>query len=220
MPPMRLSPGSLIVTVICSLLLTACANDADLTRGEGAGVGAVAGGVLAKILGAKTGGVIGAAAGGAVVGLIAGDQVAKKKATYASNEDQLRASAQKAQDLAQQTRAYNDQLKQQIAALTQSRDQLNQQVMDAQARNKIAQANKQKTTALIRQTNTQLASVRQEIANQQHVIDTASANQDKSAQNSADIERVADGVTALQVQERALQQAEAQLKLIDQRRAY
>ncbi|MGT2476666.1 hypothetical protein [Paraburkholderia terrae] len=143
-----------------------------------------------------------------------------KKASYAQQEDQLRASAEQAETATQQARTYNQHLRQEIATLEQNRQRLRTQVMDANARNQLALSNKQTTTLLIRQTNTELTNIRQEIANQQNTIRTATAETPANQQPSPSVQRVSASLTDLQAQARDLEQAQAQLQAIDQRRAY
>src|SRR5882762_6551911 len=87
--------------LLSSVLLSGCATDAQKTRTQGAGAGAVLGSLIGlAVTHDARGALIGAAAGGAG-GLLVGDQVARKKGQYARREDVLRGSAARAQQLAQ-----------------------------------------------------------------------------------------------------------------------
>lgn len=209
------------LALLYATLASGCATDADRTRAEGAGTGAVVGGALGALFShGNVGGIAAGAAVGGLAGGLFGNHVANEKQAYATREDQLQASIAHAQQVAQQARTYNQQLQKQITSLEQTREQLQHQVVSADLRHQAMLDDKRKTTAMIRQTNGELASVRQEISNQQSVLRTASTANTTSQQPSASIEKVSSSINDLQVQASELERAQAQLQLIDQRRAY
>jgi len=116
-----------------SLLLPGCATDQDATKAQGAGLGALLGGVAgaglgalagaasgqgsdAILVGAIAGGVAGATAGG-VAGYMYGAKVAEKKAQYASSEDFYVAEISNIQKNTAAIRSTNQKLSRSVASL-------------------------------------------------------------------------------------------------------
>ena len=208
--PLRTKVRQAALALLYATLASGCATDADRTRAEGAGAGAVVGGALGALFShGNVGGVAAGAAVGGLAGGLFGNHVANEKQAYATQEDQLQASIAHAQQVAQQARTYNQQLQKQITSLEQTREQLQHQVVSTDLRHQAMLDDKRKTTAMIRQTNGELASVRQEIANQQSVLRTASAANTTSQQPSASIEKVSSSINDLQVQASELTRASA-----------
>ncbi|MFV1995511.1 MAG: glycine zipper domain-containing protein [Verrucomicrobiales bacterium] len=111
-------PG-VALTLAASLLLSGCEtmSDGDVTRAQGAGLGAVLGGAAGGLItgdwqGALIGAGVGAMAGGAY-----GNHVAAKKAQYANTEAYLNACISSAQHVNNDAYAYNNSLNNQIASL-------------------------------------------------------------------------------------------------------
>jgi hypothetical protein len=95
----------------------ATSADADTTRAQGAGVGALVGGLIGyAVTGDARGAVIGAAIGGGT-GYLVGNEVAKRKQKYASEEDFLDAEIASAKEYNATARSYNKQLRGDIAQL-------------------------------------------------------------------------------------------------------
>jgi hypothetical protein len=124
---------SIVIVIICSLALPGCATDQDTTKAQGAGLGAVAGGILGAgagallgaasgqgtegiIAGAIAGGVVGATAGG-FAGYMYGAKVAEKKAQYASSEDFYLAEIADIQKNTATIRSTNQKLSRSVASL-------------------------------------------------------------------------------------------------------
>ena len=107
------------------VLMSGCTpNDQNMTRAQGAGVGAAVGAGLGAIIGGDTeDALIGAAVGG-LAGLAVGEVVARKKAKYASTEAMIREERASIQKKTREMASYNnglraefDRLNQEIAAL-------------------------------------------------------------------------------------------------------
>jgi phage tail tape-measure protein len=94
-------------------------SDQKRTKIEGAAIGALAGGLLGVALGgdSKVAGALIGAAVGAGAGYLVGNEVAKRKAKYASEEDFLDAEIETATEFNQTAREYNEALRVQIAEL-------------------------------------------------------------------------------------------------------
>ena len=106
----------LAVSVIMSV--AACGtSDQTATRGQAAAGGAAIGALLGNIIGEDTEStLIGGVVGGAV-GLAAGEVVARRKDAYASQEDLVVGETAVIEEQAIAAEAYNDQLRQDIAAI-------------------------------------------------------------------------------------------------------
>ena len=106
-----------VVLLVCALL-PGCAtmSDKSRTQAEGAGVGAVLGGLLGYAVGGGRGAAIGAAAG-AGLGFLVGNEIAKRKQAYASTEEFLDAEISNTQEYNKTAIAYNEKLSQDVAAL-------------------------------------------------------------------------------------------------------
>lgn len=107
----------LITLVLVALLASGCAtSDQNRTKAEGAGIGAAIGGLAGYLIGDEKGALIGAAAG-AGAGFLAGREIAKRKAEYASREDFLDAEIARTAEYNETIRAYNEQNEVELAAL-------------------------------------------------------------------------------------------------------
>lgn len=124
---MRLMTAFIILVVIVSLL-PGCATMSDSTRtkAEGAGVGAVVGAGLGYLVGGGKGAAIGAAAG-AGVGFLVGNEIAKRKQSYASTEDFLNAEISNTEEYNRTAVAHNQKLSQDIAVLEKESQTLRSQ---------------------------------------------------------------------------------------------
>ena len=106
-----------VVLIVCTLL-PGCAtmSDQDRTKAEGAGAGAVLGGLIGYAVGGGRGSAIGAAAG-AGLGFLVGNEIAKRKQAYASSEEFLDAEITTTQEFNNTTMAYNEKLSRDVAML-------------------------------------------------------------------------------------------------------
>jgi hypothetical protein len=210
-----------LVCVIC-LSLCACATDAQKTQGQGAGAGAVLGALIGvAVTHDARGALIGGAAGG-LTGLGVGTAVAQKKAQYAARENTLHDSAQRAEQLAQQVQQRNQQLSGEVARLDATVQNLRTQEMSAEARRALLDRNQRSAQILLSGVDLQLQQVKAEIVRQQAVL-TAEAQQAQQTQQASPadgVRLVQAGIRDLESDQRALEQARAQLALIDPRRAY
>lgn len=206
---------------VAAAFLCGCANDQQRTRAEGVGAGVAVGAVLGGIVGGRGGALAGAAIGG-VVGGAAGNQVAEKKRLYAEREDALNAAAAQSQAIAQQTRAANDVLQRDIAGLEASVARLRERRMSAAVRRDLALSARRSFEEANNKLDQQLAAVRGEIGRQQALLrrEQALAQQTKEPSPPTAVRLVGAGVDDLRSQERALERAKAQLKLLDSKRAF
>ncbi|NLV96100.1 MAG: hypothetical protein GX043_02025 [Desulfovibrionales bacterium] len=124
---MRLIKAFVILALVVSLL-PGCATMSDSTRtkAEGTGIGAVLGAGVGYLVGGGKGAAIGAAAG-AGVGFLVGNEIAKRKQSYASTEDFLNAEITNTQEYNRTAVAHNQKLSQDIAALEKESKNLRSQ---------------------------------------------------------------------------------------------
>lgn len=111
---------------------SAASDDQTATRVQGSLLGAVVGGLIGAAAGDTKGALIGAAVG-AGVGYLAGNEIAKRKAQYAREEDFLEAEIAQAQALNREAVAYNERLRGQIASLDAESKQLAARYRSGQA---------------------------------------------------------------------------------------
>lgn len=181
---------NLVVILVCCLMLGGCASTSDQTKTKAGGTafGALVGGALGYALGGKEGAAIGAVLGGGA-GFLVGNEVAKRKAQYASREDFLDAEIVRVAEFNETTRVYNAKLREDIRELTLETDQLRANY-DGQKQQKKEMEKKR-------------ADVRQRIKNAEELRDNL--NQELEVQMAIlEEER--------KVQEQAKQQAEGQDK--------
>ena len=215
--------STLPCTVVAAcLVVSACATDQQKTEGQGAGAGALLGALIGVAIthdarGAAIGGAVGGGAGYAV-----GNQVAQRKAQYAQRENDLRNSAQRANVLAEQTQQMNQQISAQVARLDETVRSLRKQEMSEDTRRGLTESNRRQAASLLNGVNAQLQVVRDEVARQQALLaaETQQAQQSKESTDSEGVHLVSAGIRELQSNQRQLEEARAQLQLIDPRRAY
>ena len=99
-------------------------SDTNRTRAEGAIGGAVIGGLLGLAIGGDSKGALIGAALGTGVGLIVGNEIAKRKQQYASEEDFLDAEIASAKEYNATAVAYNNKLRRDIAQLDRDTQRL------------------------------------------------------------------------------------------------
>jgi hypothetical protein len=217
----RLAPVTALHAIVSVAVLTGCATDAQKTKTQGALAGAAMGGAAGALAGGKKESIAGAVVGG-IAGVMYGTAVAKKKAELAQREDALKASAAKAEQLAQEMRQNNAVLTTDIEGLEQNILQLKQDKLSQQARNALAQSNRERTKVLLSGVDLQLQIVKAEIGRQQALYESEERLARESKDNSLNpgMQLVAAGVRDLQSHERSLELAKAQLERIDPQRAY
>ena len=91
-------------------------EDQTATKVQGTALGALIGGAVGALAGDTKGAIIGALAG-AGLGYYAGNEVAKRKAQYASEEDFLDAEIAQANEMNKEMAAYNSKLREKIFSL-------------------------------------------------------------------------------------------------------
>lgn len=134
----RMTTKSTALMMAMSIILSACAappqqqqssssqDDAQRTRTEGTFFGALIGGLLGAAINKNDrgkGAAIGAAIG-AGAGYVVGNEIAKRKKQYASEEDFLDAEIQTAREFNRTASEYNNHLREEIAYLDNHSQQL------------------------------------------------------------------------------------------------
>ncbi|MES2349187.1 MAG: glycine zipper 2TM domain-containing protein [Pseudomonadota bacterium] len=212
-----------IVAIVATAMLSACATDAQRTQTEGAAAGAVIGAVAGRALGGNRDGAVAGALLGGLVGAVIGDKTADKKARYAAQEDELRASAERATALARASRERNEQLMQDTAALEKSVQRLRTATLSAESKLVLARENQKKQDAMLASVEGQLRQLREETARQSALIKAAETpGKPNGAPQPASegIRLVSASIRDMDQQTRALELAKLNLQQIDQRRSY
>jgi hypothetical protein len=173
----------LIVLLGLSLMMAGCAakgesEDSARTKGEATMVGAGGGAILGAILGGLIGGdatsavkgaAIGAAVGG-VAGYAYGTHVAEEKAKYASEEDWLNAAVGSARQTNQETRAYNRQLRVELAKLDKETKHMAAAYKAKKIKRASMLAKKKALDAKLKTANKKLGKAKWELENQETVV--------------------------------------------------
>jgi len=219
--------GKLMTGAAAATLLTGCVSqgpqrsdgtvpttdDPTRTKVEGTVLGALVGGLIGAAAGDSKGALIGAALG-AGVGFLAGNEVAKRKAQYAREEDFLDAEIAQAEQMNREAAGYNADLRRQVAAL------------DAES-NRVA-AKYRAGTASRNELAAQRSSVQKQMeANakveqtlrKEHEVKTAVLDEEKSQRGANDpyVKSLERQVTELQANIDNLHKGSTQLARIDER---
>ncbi len=162
--------------ILAAALVTGCvANDQNLTRAQGAGVGvAVGAGLGALISGDTEGALVGAAVGG-LAGLALGDAVARKKSDYASTEAMIREERRIARQNASEMAAYNASLTRHLETLDRDIARLEDDLVAERANREAALSIRSQAKDALQEARRRLAEVNQEVAVSQRLYDQAKA---------------------------------------------
>ena len=219
--PGALRPCRAAWLLAMAAMLSACANDQQRTRAEGATAGALIGALLGHVVGGRDGALTGAAVGGAA-GLLVGHDVAEKKQRHAQREDALKAAAAQSLAMADEAHETNEALQQDIAALAGSVQRLQTEKLAATQHRTLAMTTRRQFMEAGRKLDAQLVAVRGELARQEEVVrrEEALAQQTREPSPPSALRLVSTGVDRLKSQEQALERAKAQLAQLDARRAF
>lgn len=206
--------GIMVAATLMGAVLGGCATtDTQRTQAEGAGVGALIGGLLGYAVDRERGAVVGALLG-AGAGFAVGNEIAKRKQAYATTEAFLDAEIARVDEFNRTATAYNARLRQDIVRLEREAEQLQAQHRTGQARQEGLQAKRDE--------------LQQRIATSQDLEQTLSAEyeiqttilKEERASRPADdpyIVRLEREVQALQANLETLREGSTQLARIDQR---
>ena len=205
----------IVLLVLVAMVLTGCVTGSDQgrTKVEGTVLGAAVGGLAGYLIGDGRGAAIGAAAG-AGLGYLAGREVAKRKAQYATQEEFLDGEIARTAEHNQTMRAYNEKSRREVAGLQHEAETL-RRAYDAgtekQETLRARQAEVRKRLAESRQLEEDLE---EELA-----IQTAIIQQEKRELPADDprIAKLEKEVRELQANITALSESSTQLAQIDER---
>ena len=157
-------------------LISGCAaNDQNLTRAQGVGVGAAVGaGLGALVSGDSKGALVGAVAGG-LAGLALGDAVARKKSDYASTEAMIRQERRIARQNASEMAAYNASLVRHLETLDRDIERLEANLVAERTRRETVLSIRSQAKDELLEARRRLAEVNQEVAVSQRLFDQARA---------------------------------------------
>ena len=196
------------------LSLSGCATDAALTESQGALLGAAVGGVIGKIVGEEKGAIAGIFFG-SIIGSKWGVHVASKKESYANQEAYLKDVIAAAETVTLDTQEFNKTISQRIDQLKQRQRELKVAASEHIEQQESLKKHESELAMALEITNTNILRVAHEIEIQKRVIAAEQSTARLQLVNVASA-----GVSELEIQERALRRALAQLKSIDERRIY
>ncbi len=217
----RLVSGILVAALLSGCVATggperpdsAVSDDQTATRVQGSLLGALVGGLIGAAAGDTKGALIGAAVG-AGVGYLAGNEIAKRKAQYAREEDFLDAEIAQAEALNREAVAYNDRLRAQIASLDAESKQL-------AARYRSGQASRDQLAAQRKTVQERLTKSRQVEDNlrKEHEVKAAVAKEERGQRGGDDpyVKSLEKQVKELQANIDNLHRGSTQLARIDER---
>jgi hypothetical protein len=211
---MKIKRTIVLMLLICTLI-PGCAgmSDQSRTKAEGTTVGAVAGGLLGLVIGGEQGAAIGALAG-AGVGFLVGNEVAKRKKAYASNEDFLNGEIASTKEFNTTALAYNQKMAKDIRALERESKNLRAKYNKGKVKKSSLTAKNKDLQKLIAE-NAKLESIlAKELEVQTEII--AQERKDHPA-NDQYIARLEKEVNTLQKNLGTLREGSTQLASIDQR---
>ncbi len=159
-----------IVLSILLIFISGCATKSQQTRTEGAaagaGIGALAGGLIGLAFGNKKGAAIGAGVG-AILGVAAGytyaDNIANRHAELAGRENDLDARITFAEGINQDTQELNQLLERDIATLTPEINIINTQARQEKITQKELNEKRKSMKLKVEQTETALAAAENEL---------------------------------------------------------
>lgn len=213
----------IMVSIIAlAMVVSGCAgmSDSNRTKAEGTAVGAGGGALLGAVIGGLAGGsdgaLIGAAVGagtGAAVGYAYGTHVAKQKEKYAKTEDWLDACIASAEQVNQETRAYNLALETDIQTLQAETDSLTIAYAQKKVKKSALQKEKSKIDTKLAEANKKLDRSKFELENQQ--LATADARKGGQTQQAdkldQEIAQLKETVAELEAQTQSLASMSARM---------
>ena len=189
---------AMVLVVLLGLGFTGCANiknDGTRTRTEGtlvgtglgagigAGIGALAGGGRGALIGVGIGALV-----GGVSGYFVGDHIAKKKESYASEEEWLEASIDQAHQVNAEAAQYNDKLKKDVADLDKKSAKLQADYKQKKVTRDAMLAESQAVEKRREEVAANIKILESEIANQNSVLADAKANNKTQEAKALDAE--------------------------------
>lgn len=210
----RLSGQLLLPQLLLVLTLSSCATDSERAGSEGALLGGLVGGVIGNVLDDERGAMVGAFFG-SMLGSKWGTHVASKKAEYESQEAYLGDVIAAAEKVASDAESYNKMVSNRIVQLEQREKELKISKATYQEQQIQLKKFESELELALNKTNTNIEVVAREIEIQNRVI-----AEEKSSADPQFVKVATGGISDLEIQQRALRRALAQLNRIDERRVY
>ena len=188
-------------------------SDQTQTRVEGTAAGAVIGGLLGYAIGGGgKGAAIGAAIGGGT-GYLIGNDVAKRKAAYVSQEDFLDAEIASAQEFNRSTAQYNGQLRGEIVQLEQQSNLLESRYRAGLVTRDALDESRQQVQAKISRTDKVYANLKKEYEVKLAIYD----DQKQQGSDAGRVQQLQAEITGLKGNLDQLQSQSVQLAQIEDR---
>lgn len=195
--------GFRIIAFFAALsLLSACMNDQNATRAQGAGAGAAIGAGIGALVGGDPEDVLIGAAAGGLIGLAAGDAVARKKADYATKEDMIVQERRIVSEKADAIGAYNIGLRGKLRELNDDISLLEEEAARGRAARGERRDLRRRAVAELDQARQRLAEVNREIDVSRQVYQEALAESQPAEladwdRRIRELERRRDALTSL-----------------------
>jgi len=210
--------SKITISISVSLSLIGCVtnesmDDQTQTKVEGTAIGALIGGVLGAAIGGKDGALIGAAVG-AGGGYLVGNEVADRKAKYASDEDFLDGEITYVAEYNQSAKSYNQSLAKEIKTLNSQAASLEKQYKQGKVNKSKLESKKITVAKHLASNEKMLADLQKEYDINKNIL----AERTKTNGNADPyVKKLQKEVTALQNNISALQKNSTQLAAIDER---
>jgi uncharacterized protein YcfJ len=200
---------------IAAALVAGCATggDGQRTRMEGTAAGALIGGLVGALIDGERGAAIGATLG-AGAGYLVGNEIARRKALYASTEDYLNGEAARVAEFNATTRQYNARLEREISTLGVESERLRARHTAGSAQRAQLDAQRATVRAEIDRANQLERNLARELEVQSTIL--ADERRNKPA-NDPYIVRLEREIGELQRNLETLRTSSSQLAMIDQR---
>ena len=165
---------------LVAVSLVGCASDQPMddqtqTKVEGTAIGTLLGAAIGGAIGGRDGAAIGAAIG-AGAGYLVANEVAKRKAKYANEEDFLDGEIQYVAEYNENARKYNERLAGEIRDLEKSIASLERKIRSGKSQQSALQAKRDEVQEHLKKSRALLADLEKEYKVNQEILDQERAS--------------------------------------------
>lgn len=207
----KIAMAALVSASLGGCASTESMDDATQTKLEGTAIGALLGAALGAAIGGSDGVAIGAAIG-AGAGFIAGNEVAKRKAKYANDEDFLNGEVQYVAEYNRTASDYNARLAKDVRELERNVASLEKKVEQGKSEKSALTAKRNDVQKKVNKSRELLADLEKEYKVNTAILDQVGGTADKSQ-----LKKMEHEIALLQQNINALRKSTEQLAAIDSR---
>jgi len=209
---------TLALAVTATMALGGCASnepmdDQTRTKVEGSAIGALVGAAIGAAVNGRDGTLVGAAIGGGA-GYLIGNEIAKRKAKYASEEDFLDGEIQYVAEYNRNAANYNAKLAAEVKRLEKTANSLVARYRQGKADQAALAAQRNKVRKQLKKSRQMLADLEQEYKLNQQVLEE---QRKRTGAADPDVKRLEREVAELKRNIEKLQRSTDQLARIDER---